>query len=77
MKFITVWADVEDGANHAPTCTMCDYVAVVEQEYHDTDGGVMGYEEFHIYICSVCGAEADSEMHSFSDGSCEICGYTE
>lgn len=71
------WAEVGDGVHHAPTCTLCDYVVIAQKGYHDLNGGVTGYEEFHIYICSVCGAEADSEEHIFSKGCCVICSYTE
>ena len=44
--------EIGDYVHHAPTCTLCDYVVVAEQEDHDMNGEVIGYEEFHIYICS-------------------------
>jgi len=68
------WKEVLPAAiYHAQYCTVCDFVS--EHEDHDNEGEMVCVEEFHIYTCSKCGAEVEDEMHNFTYGWCDICGY--
>ena len=70
------WKEVlPAGIYHRLECSVCNYIG--SQEYHDEDGEMVCEEEFHIYTCSKCGAEVDSEMHSFTGGKCDVCEYRE